>query len=172
MKRSPKLKRRSTRLAFIGLDLVMLVLGFLEYEHWISVNWTVTENQSSVILTHLANKIATVTPRDTNRRRCFRIYARSNVGPLQGLDQRWNCFIYSSLLQSAANNGSVKPDIWNPCFWSSRWNHPSSNSIILLDLIINVVELYIFLLYYGYYYPFSDILSQFIRWLLYLFSDN
>ena len=59
------MKRRSTRLAFIGLDLVMLVLGFLEYEHWISVNWTVTENQSSVILTHLANKIATVTPRDT-----------------------------------------------------------------------------------------------------------
>lgn len=74
----------------------------------------------------------------------------------------WKC--------SNANNGSVKPDIWNPCFWSSRWNHPSSNSIILLDLIINVVELYIFLLYYGYYYPFSDILSQFIRWLLYYFQ--
>jgi hypothetical protein len=38
----------------------MLVLGFLEYKHWISVNWTVTENQSSAIMTHVANKIATV----------------------------------------------------------------------------------------------------------------
>jgi len=46
---------------FIGLDLVMLELGFLEYKHWISVNWTVTENQSSAILTHLVNNIATVT---------------------------------------------------------------------------------------------------------------
>ena len=49
------------KLAFIGLGLVMLVLGFLEYKHWISVNWTVTENQSTAILTHLANKIATAT---------------------------------------------------------------------------------------------------------------
>jgi len=49
------------KLAFIGLGLVMLVLGYLEYKHWISVNWTVTENQSSSILTHFANKIATVT---------------------------------------------------------------------------------------------------------------
>ena len=39
----------------------MLVLGFLEYKHWILVNWTVTENQSSTIMTHVANKIATVT---------------------------------------------------------------------------------------------------------------
>jgi len=53
--------KKLMKLAFIGLGLVMLVLGFLEYKHWISVNWTVTENQSSAILTHLANKIATVT---------------------------------------------------------------------------------------------------------------
>ncbi|MGC2570568.1 MAG: hypothetical protein WA364_03580 [Candidatus Nitrosopolaris sp.] len=33
----------------------------VEYKHWISVNSTVTENQSSAILTHLANKITTVT---------------------------------------------------------------------------------------------------------------
>ncbi|HXP49391.1 MAG TPA: FUN14 domain-containing protein [Bacteroidia bacterium] len=59
--------KKLMKLAFIGLGLVMLVLGFLEYKHWISVNWTVTENQSSAILTHLANKIATVAPRDTNR---------------------------------------------------------------------------------------------------------
>jgi uncharacterized membrane protein (Fun14 family) len=53
--------KKLMRLAFIGLGLVMLVLGYLEYKHWISVNWTVTENQSTAILTHLANKIATVT---------------------------------------------------------------------------------------------------------------
>jgi uncharacterized membrane protein (Fun14 family) len=53
--------KKLMKLAFIGLGLVMLVLGFLEYKHWISVNWTVTENQSSAIMTHLANKIVTVT---------------------------------------------------------------------------------------------------------------
>ena len=52
--------KKLMKLAFIGLGLVMLVLGFLEYKHWISVNWTVTENQSSAIMTHVANKIATV----------------------------------------------------------------------------------------------------------------
>jgi uncharacterized membrane protein (Fun14 family) len=53
--------KKIMKLVFIGLGLVMLVLGFLEYKHWISVNWTVAENQSSVIMTHVANKIATVT---------------------------------------------------------------------------------------------------------------
>jgi uncharacterized membrane protein (Fun14 family) len=53
--------KKLMKLTFIGLGLIMLVLGFLEYKHWISVNWTVTENQSSAILTHLATKIATVT---------------------------------------------------------------------------------------------------------------
>ena len=53
--------KKLMKLAFIGIGLIMLVLGFLEYRHWISVNWTVTENQSTAILAHLANKIATVT---------------------------------------------------------------------------------------------------------------
>jgi uncharacterized membrane protein (Fun14 family) len=53
--------KKLMKLAFIGLGLVMLVLGFLEYKHWISVNWIVAENQSNVIMTHVANKIATVT---------------------------------------------------------------------------------------------------------------
>ena len=53
--------KRIMKLIFIGLGLLILALGFLEYKHWISVNWTVTENQSSAIMTHLANKIATVT---------------------------------------------------------------------------------------------------------------
>jgi uncharacterized membrane protein (Fun14 family) len=53
--------RKIMKLVFIGLGLLMLVLAFLEYKHWISVNWTVAENQSSTIMTHIANKIATVT---------------------------------------------------------------------------------------------------------------
>jgi hypothetical protein len=48
------------KLAFTGLGLIMLVLGFLEYKHWISVNWTVAENQSNVIMTHVGNRIAAV----------------------------------------------------------------------------------------------------------------
>ena len=53
--------RKIMKLVFIGLGLLALVLGFLEYKHWISVNWTVAENQSNVIMTHVANRIATVT---------------------------------------------------------------------------------------------------------------
>ena len=53
--------KKLMKLAFIGLGLVMLVLGYLEYKHWISVNWTVAENQSNVIMTHVANRIAAVT---------------------------------------------------------------------------------------------------------------
>ena len=53
--------RKIMKLVFIGLGLLALVLGFLEYKHWISVNWTVAENQSNVIMTHVANRIAAVT---------------------------------------------------------------------------------------------------------------
>jgi uncharacterized membrane protein (Fun14 family) len=53
--------RKIMRLVFIGLGLLMLILGFLENKHWISVNWTVAENQSSAIITNVANKITTVT---------------------------------------------------------------------------------------------------------------
>ena len=53
--------KKIMKLVFIDLGLLMLILGFLEYKHWISVNWTVAENQSNIIITHVANKIATVT---------------------------------------------------------------------------------------------------------------
>ena len=53
--------RKIMKFAFIGLGLLVLVLGFLEYKHWILVNWTVVENQSNVIMTHVANRIAAVT---------------------------------------------------------------------------------------------------------------
>ena len=44
----------------------MLVLAFFEYKHWISVNWTVAENQSNVIMRHVANRIAAVYISKTN----------------------------------------------------------------------------------------------------------
>jgi uncharacterized membrane protein (Fun14 family) len=53
--------KKIMKLAFIAIGLLSLFLGYFEYKHLISVNWTVTENQSSAVLTHLANKIATVT---------------------------------------------------------------------------------------------------------------
>ena len=53
--------RKIMKFAFICLGLLVLVLGFLEYKHWILVNWTVVENQSNVIMTHVANRIAAVT---------------------------------------------------------------------------------------------------------------
>ena len=53
--------KKIMKIAFVGFGLIMLVLGFLEYKHWISVNWTVAENHSSAIMTHVANRIAAVT---------------------------------------------------------------------------------------------------------------
>jgi len=49
------------KLAFIAIDLLSLFLGYLEYKHWISINWTVAENQSNIIMTHVTNRIAAVT---------------------------------------------------------------------------------------------------------------
>ncbi|HXP48309.1 MAG TPA: FUN14 domain-containing protein [Bacteroidia bacterium] len=49
------------KLAFIALGLIALLLGYLEYQKWISVNWVTVENQTSVLMTHAANKIATIT---------------------------------------------------------------------------------------------------------------
>jgi uncharacterized membrane protein (Fun14 family) len=47
--------RKIMKLAFIGLGLLALVLAFFEYKHWILVNWTAAENQSSAIMTQVAN---------------------------------------------------------------------------------------------------------------------
>src|SRR5262249_30236858 len=44
-----------------SLPKYALTFAFLQYKHWISVNWTVTENQSSAIMRHVANKIASLT---------------------------------------------------------------------------------------------------------------
>jgi len=53
--------RKIMKLAFICLGLLAVVLAFLEHKHWISVNWSVAENQSNIIMTHVANRIAAVT---------------------------------------------------------------------------------------------------------------
>jgi uncharacterized membrane protein (Fun14 family) len=46
---------------FIALGLIALLLGYLEYQKWISVNWVTVGNQTSLLMTHAANKIATIT---------------------------------------------------------------------------------------------------------------
>ena len=53
--------KKIMKLVFIGLGLLALLLAFLEYRHWILVNWTIAENQLSAIMAHVANKITTVT---------------------------------------------------------------------------------------------------------------
>jgi len=53
--------KKIMKLAFIAIGLLSMFLGYFEYKHWISVNWTVAENQSSAIMTHVANRIAAVT---------------------------------------------------------------------------------------------------------------
>jgi uncharacterized membrane protein (Fun14 family) len=55
------LLKKLIKLAFIALGLIALLLGYLEYQKWISVNWVTVENQMSVMMTHAANKIATIT---------------------------------------------------------------------------------------------------------------
>ena len=47
--------------AFIGLGLLVLLIGLLEYQRWITVNWSIVKNQTSVLMTHAANKVATIT---------------------------------------------------------------------------------------------------------------
>jgi uncharacterized membrane protein (Fun14 family) len=80
--------KKLMKLAFIGLGLVMLVLGFLEYKQWISVNWTVTGNQSTAILTHLSNKIGTVTQHEIPIGvGVLGFCTRSGVGPRKGLGE-------------------------------------------------------------------------------------
>ena len=49
------------KLAFLILGGIALLLGYLEYQKWISVDWMTVENQTSTIMSHAANKIAVVT---------------------------------------------------------------------------------------------------------------
>ena len=49
------------KLTFIALGLLALLLGYLEYQRWITVNWTVAENQSSAFMKYAVNKISVIT---------------------------------------------------------------------------------------------------------------
>jgi uncharacterized membrane protein (Fun14 family) len=53
--------KKIMKLAFIALGLLALLLGCLEYQRWITVNWTIAENQSSAFVTHVLNKISVIT---------------------------------------------------------------------------------------------------------------
>jgi len=53
--------KKIIKLVFIGLGLLILLIGFLEYQRWITVNWNIAEVQTSTIMSHAANKIAVVT---------------------------------------------------------------------------------------------------------------
>jgi len=52
--------KKIMKLAFIGLGLLVLLIGLLEYQRWITINWSIVENQTSVSMTHAANKVATM----------------------------------------------------------------------------------------------------------------
>lgn len=53
--------KKIAKFVILGLGLIALILGYLEFEKWISVNWTVVENQTSTLMTHAAHKAYVVT---------------------------------------------------------------------------------------------------------------
>jgi uncharacterized membrane protein (Fun14 family) len=55
------LLKKLIKFVFIALGSIALLLGYLEYQKWISVNWMVTENQTQTLMTHAANKLYTIT---------------------------------------------------------------------------------------------------------------
>src|SRR5215469_11502323 len=53
--------KKIMKLAFIGLGLLSLLLGYLSYQKWISVNWGTVENQTSTMTSHAVHKVHVVT---------------------------------------------------------------------------------------------------------------
>jgi uncharacterized membrane protein (Fun14 family) len=53
--------KKVMKLAFLAIGLVALLLGYLEMQKWISVNWTTVENQTSTMMTSGAHKAYIVT---------------------------------------------------------------------------------------------------------------
>jgi uncharacterized membrane protein (Fun14 family) len=53
--------KKIAKIIIIGLGLVALLIGYLEYQKWISANWTVIENQTSTMMTQAAHKAYAVT---------------------------------------------------------------------------------------------------------------
>jgi uncharacterized membrane protein (Fun14 family) len=53
--------KKVMKFALIGFGLLILTIGFFRYKHWILVNWGIVENQTSVIMSHIAHKAYVVT---------------------------------------------------------------------------------------------------------------
>ena len=53
--------KKIMKLAFIALGLIALLLGYLENQKWISVNWGIIESQISTLVSHAAHKVAAIT---------------------------------------------------------------------------------------------------------------
>lgn len=53
--------KKIAKFVILGLGLIALILGYLEFQKWISVNWTVVENQTSTLMSHTAHKAYIIT---------------------------------------------------------------------------------------------------------------
>jgi uncharacterized membrane protein (Fun14 family) len=84
------LLKKLIKLAFIALGLIALLLGYLEYQKWISVNWVTVENHTSTIMTQAAHKAYVVTQQMNHGipigPGVFGVYARSSFRSVQGLE--------------------------------------------------------------------------------------
>ena len=55
------LLKKLLKVAVIVIGAVALLIGYLEYQRWVTVNWTTVENQSSILMTQTAHKAYVVT---------------------------------------------------------------------------------------------------------------
>lgn len=53
--------KKIAKFVMLGLGILILILGYLGYQKWISVNWLIIENQTSTLMTHAAHKAYVVT---------------------------------------------------------------------------------------------------------------
>ena len=53
--------KKVMKLAFLAIGLVVLLLGYLEMQKWVSVNWSTVENQTSTMVQTAAHKAMVVT---------------------------------------------------------------------------------------------------------------
>jgi hypothetical protein len=73
--------KKVMKLAFLAIGLVVLLLGYLEIQKWISVNWVTVENQTSTMMTSAAHKAYAVTQhlgRHSTLRACSAYRIRSD----------------------------------------------------------------------------------------------
>ncbi len=70
------------KLLVIALGGIALLLGYLEYQKWISVNWTIVENQTSTMMTRVAHKAYVITQQMGHKEQESIIYclSRDRIG--------------------------------------------------------------------------------------------